>query len=292
MKKAVKTKANLKILYPIEALGVENAKAGEIRVESLPDRLKPKVDFPHRHDFYQLTFVTKGKGWHEIDFQKHKINGRQIFFMKPGQVHSWVFEKGAQGFVIEFTRESLPSVSAKSLLLLKQIPSIQDALIFKKENLWKDFEATCELMIKEFSNKSEHFEISLEGLLQSLLVSMLRVSEVSAQHNTSSLVEKFQQLVDEFYQTEHQVGFYADRLNMTPKALTMQVSRSLKKSPRTVIQDRFLLEAKRLLSYSDLSVAEVGYELGFDDANYFTRFFTKAAKISPSNFRDKVKALT
>lgn len=285
-------KKNLKILYPIEALGVEKAQAGEIRVETLSDRLKPKVDFPHRHDFYQLTFVTKGKGWHEIDFNKHKINGRQVFFMKPGQVHSWVFEKGADGFVIEFTRESLPSVSVKSLLLLKQIPLIEDALVFKKENQWKDFETTCELMIKEFSSKSEHFEISLEGLLQSLLVPLLRISEVSAQHNTSTVVDKFQKMVDEYFQTEHQVGFYAKKMNMTPKALTMQIRRSLKKSARLVIQDRFVLEAKRLLSYSDMSVAEVGYELGFEDANYFTRFFTKAAKISPSNFRDKVKSLT
>lgn len=283
---------NLKILYPIEALGVEKAQAGEIRVETLPDRLKPKVDFPHRHDFYQLTFVTKGKGWHEIDFTKHKISGRQIFFMKPGQVHAWVFAKGAQGYVIEFTRESLPSVSAKSLFLLKQIPLIQDALVFKKESLWKDFETTCELMISEFANKSEHFEVSLEGLLQSLLVPLLRSSENVAQHNTSTVVDKFQQLVDEYYQTEHQVGFYAEKMNMTPKALTMQVSRSLKKSPRAVIQDRFVLEAKRLLSYSDMSVAEVGYELGFEDSNYFTRFFTKAAKVSPSNFRKRVKSLS
>lgn len=291
MKKVAKSKANLKILYPIEALGVENASAGEIRVENLADRLKPKVDFPHRHDFFQLTFVIKGKGWHEIDFKKHKINGRQIFFMKPGQVHSWAFAKGAQGYVIEFTRESLPSVSAKSLFLLKQIPLIPDAVTFKKELLWQDFAKTCELMIKAFTNKSEYFEVSLEGLLQSLLVPLLRASEGSTQHNTSTLIEKFQHLVDEYYQTEHQVGFYAKKMNMTPKALTMQVRRSLKKSPRAVIQERFILEAKRMLSYSDMSVAEVGYELGFDDANYFTRFFTKAAKISPSNFRDKVKSL-
>lgn len=291
MKSVSKKEKNLKILYPIEALGVEKALAGEIRVETLSDRLKPKVDFPHRHDFYQLTFVTKGKGWHEIDFTKHKINGRQIFFMKPGQVHAWVFEKGAQGYVIEFTRESLPSVSAKSLFLLKQIPLIQDALVFKKESFWKDFETTCELMIAEFANKSEHFEVSLEGLLQSLLVPLLRASENVAQHNTSTLIEKFRHLVDEYYQTEHEVGFYAKKMNMTPKALTMQVSRSLKKSPRAVIQERFMLEAKRLLSYSDMSVAEVGYELGFDDANYFTRFFTKAAKISPVKFRNKVRML-
>lgn len=292
MKKAQKAKVNLKLLYPIEALGVEHAYPGEIRVEKLSERLKPKVDFPHRHDFYQLTFVTKGKGWHEIDFVRHKINGRQIFFMKPGQVHTWVFAKGAEGFVIEFTRESLPSLSEKSLLLLKQISAIQDATIFKNENLWKNFATICNLMLHEFTHKSEHFEISLEGLLQSLLVPLLRLSQVGAQHNTSTLVEKFQRLLEENFQAEQQVSFYARKLNMTPKALTMQIRRSLNKAPRAVIQERILLEAKRLLSYSDMSVAEVGYDLGFDDANYFTRYFTKAAKVSPSKFRDKVKILT
>lgn len=284
----------INILHPIEALGVQRASAGDIRVETLKERLKPKVDFPHRHDFYQLTFVTKGKGWHEIDFTKHKINGRQIFFMKPTQVHSWVFGKGADGFVIEFTRESLPSLSSKSLFLLKQIPQVVDSLSFKKETQWKDFLTTCELMLKEFQSKSSQFEVCLEGLLQNLLVQLIRVSEISegAQHNTSSVVERFQALVDVNFQKEHLVGFYAKKMNMTPKALTMQVSRALKKSPKAVIQDRFILEAKRLLSYSDLSVAEVGYELGFEDANYFTRFFTKAAKISPSSFRDRTRSLT
>ncbi|AZZ36924.1 AraC family transcriptional regulator [Bdellovibrio sp. qaytius] len=283
---------NIKILHPIEALGVEHAIAGEIRVETLSDRLKPKVDFPHRHDFYQLTFVTKGKGWHEIDFAKHKINGRQIFFMKPGQVHSWVFARGADGFVIEFTRESLPSLSSKSLFLLKQMAMVSDALSFKKESQWKDFQIICELMIKEYSLRSTQYEVCLEGLLQNLLVQLIRVSDKVAQHNTSSsIIDKFQKLVDENFKTQHLVGFYAKKMNMTPKALTMQVSRALKKAPKTVIQDRFILEAKRLLSYSDMSVAEVGYELGFEDANYFTRFFTKAAKVSPSNFRDKVKSL-
>lgn len=285
-------KSNLKIHHPIESLGVIKATAGEIRVETLSDRLKPKVDFPHRHDFYQLTFVTKGKGWHEIDFEKYKINGRQIFFMKPGQVHSWAFLKGTDGFVIEFTRESLPSLSSKSLFLLKLIPQVTDAITFKKEVQWKDFQSTCDLMVKEFSEKSSQYELCLEGLLQNLLVHLIRVSAGVAKHNTSSVVEKFQALVDENFTTQHLVGFYAKKMNMTPKALTMQVSRTLKKSPKGVIQDRFILEAKRLLSYSDLSVAEVGYELGFDDANYFTRFFTKTAKLSPAKFREKVKLIS
>lgn len=285
-------KANLKIHHPIEALGVIKATAGEIRVEKLSDRLKPKVGFPHRHDFYQLTFVTNGKGWHEIDFNKYKINGRQIFFMKPAQVHTWVFAKGAEGIVIEFTRESLPIISAKSLFLLKQVPAIADAIKFKSESQWSDFLTTCELMLKEFNAKKPQFEACLEGLLQNLLVQLVRVTESVTQHNTSSVIERFQKLVDENYQTEHLVGFYAKKMNMTPKALTMQVSRALKKSPKAVIQDRFILEAKRLLSYSELSVAEVGYELGFDDANYFTRFFTKAAKASPAKFRAKVKLVS
>lgn len=289
MTNLAKPQKNLKVLYSIEALGVQSVKAGAIRVESLHERLKPRVDFPHRHDFYQLTFVTQGQGWHEIDFKRYKINGRKIFFMKTSQVHSWFFKKGAQGFVIEFTRESLPSLSAKSLFLLQQISQIEDVITFKKESDWNFFETTCSLMLQEFSQKRDHFESSLEGFLQSLLVYLFRCSKKGALHNTSTLVEKFQNLVNQNYASEHKVSFYAIKLNMTPKALTMQIKRSLNKSPRQVIQDRLSLESKRLLSYSDLSVSEIGYELGFNDANYFTRFFTKAAKVSPAKFREKIK---
>ena len=73
--------------------------------------------------------------------------------------------------------------------------------------------------------------------------------------------------------------------------ITAKVNRVIGKSVRGVIQERCILESKRLLAYSDLSVSEISDELGFDDPNYFTRFFKLKTKNNPGKFRQKVRML-
>jgi AraC family transcriptional activator of pobA len=70
----------------------------------------------------------------------------------------------------------------------------------------------------------------------------------------------------------------------------MQLSRSIGKPPRTLIQERILLESKRYLAFSSLSIADIGYKLGFEDANYFTRFFRLHEKKTPAQFRKQINA--
>lgn len=277
------------ILHPIESLGVKKVSRGEIRVEKLSDRLEPKVAFPHRHDFFQLTLVTKGIGWHEIDFKKYKITGKKLFFMKPGQVHSWQLNKKSQGFVVEFTMDSLSrSIEAQAGRL--PLHTFADNITIKGPSAWMETVSICEIMEREFDRKSNNYEVALEGFLVGLLAGLSRFNESISSIKTNSIVERFQSLVNDKYKKEHTVQFYARALNMTPKSLTVKVGRTLGKSAMDVIQGRILLEAKRLLSYSDMSVAETGYILGFEDANYFTRFFKKLMGLSPTQFRDRVQA--
>ncbi|MBL7556936.1 MAG: helix-turn-helix domain-containing protein [Bdellovibrionaceae bacterium] len=277
------------ILHPIESLGVKKVSRGEIRVEKLSDRLEPKVAFPHRHDFFQITVVTKGLGWHEIDFKKHKVAGKKLFFMKPGQVHTWKFNKKSVGFVLEFTTDSL-SRSIETSAHRLPIATFADSIAIKGLSVWNEIESICQIMEHEFNRKSKNYEVALEGLLVCLLAGLSRSNENVAVAKANSIVERFQTLVNEKYKKEHTVQFYAHSLNVTSKALTMKIGRALGKSAMDVIQSRILLEAKRLLSYSDASVAETGYILGFEDANYFTRFFKKQMGLSPTQFRERIQA--
>lgn len=128
------------VLHPIESLGVKKVSRGEIRIEALSQRLIPAVEFPHRHDFYQITFVTSGTGWHEIDFRKYKVSTRQLFFMKPGQVHSWKFAENTKGFVVEFTSDSL--VQFTDLARRLQLGTIADNL-----KPPKDLESVCKFRV-------------------------------------------------------------------------------------------------------------------------------------------------
>jgi AraC-like DNA-binding protein len=95
----------------------------------------------------------------------------------------------------------------------------------------------------------------------------------------------FSQLVEWNYSRLHTVAEYAALLHITPKALNKRITRYSNTTPNDVIKNRIILEAKRLLVHTNLSVKEIGYKLGYDDASYFVRFFTKQADTSPNSFR-------
>ncbi len=102
------------------------------------------------------------------------------------------------------------------------------------------------------------------------------------------LLRQFNILVESHFKNEHQVVFYAEQLNKSPKTLS-NTFRQYNTAPLKIIQNRLILEAKRLLSYTDLSQKEVAYELGFEDASHFSRFFKNKVEISPSSFKNSKK---
>lgn len=279
----------MKPLHPIDAFGICEVTLSSIRVDRLEQRVEPKVPFPHKHDFYQFILITAGGGEHQIDFKKYSVSKNQIYLMKPGQIHTWSLRSGIKGYVVEFNHHSLQTQQEQNLDLIAPLEFIPDLMSIKKE---ADFETLMQLgqmMHKESQQKSVYQDISLKSLLNTFLIQIIRLSEARISHKAKneSVLEEFRHLVEHHFQTEHRVEFYAKKLGMTPKALTMQLSRLIKKSPRDVIQDRFLLEAKRYLAYSEMSIAEIGYAIGFEDANYFTRFFRQHEKITPAQFRKK-----
>lgn len=101
-----------------------------------------------------------------------------------------------------------------------------------------------------------------------------------------SIIRQYNLLVEKHYKTEHRVKFYADQLHRSPKTLANLFALYNDKSPLTIIQERVVLEAKRLLLYTDKSAKEIAYELGFADAGHFSAFFKKMTSQSPSDFRD------
>lgn len=260
--------------------------AGQIRIEKLQDRMQPKVPFPHKHNFYQILLITRGSGFHEIDFKAHKLARQQIFIMKPHQVHSWALDKRSDGFVVEFSAESLRPDNHKGPELHQLLLHCSDMITLSSTEEFKQLQTVCEIMRQEFLDKKENFDVCLNHYLEAFLLQVLRHAGVHTQDlKRTPLVTRFQELVERKYLQEHRVTFYAQALGVTAKALTMQTSRLLGRSPRQIIQERCLLEARRFLAYSDLSIAEIGYELGFEDPNYFTRFFRQQARITPAAFR-------
>lgn len=102
------------------------------------------------------------------------------------------------------------------------------------------------------------------------------------------LIRTYNSLVESHFRKEHSVSFYAEKLFKSPKTLSNSFAK-FKRSPLQIIHDRIILEAKRLLHYTDKTAKEIAYELGFDDASHLSRMFKKHTSISPSEFRKQLK---
>ena len=280
--------------HPLESLGLVQATRGEIRAERLERRLIPRVPFPHRHDFYQIVVIRKGRGWHQIDFQRHLVRPNQVFIIKPGQMHGWEFGSAIHGYIIEFTTESLAEGRGVSdSPIHARLSSLADVVqspekTNSKMTAPKIFEH-CELMCSEFDNRNDARESALQSLLNLVLIALYRLDKTASRvfHDEDRVIENFERLVEDHFRVEHRVEFYAKLLKLSPRALTMRLKRSLDRSARDLIQDRCLLEARRLLAYSAQPIHNISDLLGFQDPNYFSRIFKSKTRQTPAQFRTR-----
>jgi AraC-like DNA-binding protein len=178
-------------------------------------------------------------------------------------------------------------VGCKGILFFgaEDVPVIKipEAELEKFEILWKMFQM-------EMKSRDKLQIEMLQMMLKRLLILCTRLFK--DQHNVQQMndsqldiVREFNFLVERYFRQKHNVVDYAEMLHRSPKTLSNYFSLYNHKTPLQVIQHRILLEARRLLHYSDLAIKEIGYELGFDDIQSFSRFFRNKQGISPTAYR-------
>jgi len=160
-------------------------------------------------------------------------------------------------------------------------PNDSDA--FRLANLWN-------IMEDEMQARDNLQLEMLQMLLKRLLILCTRI--YNSQNNfdqlqlgQGDLFREFNFLVEQHFKTKHAVADYAELLNKSPKTLSNLFGKLKAKSPLQIIQNRIMLEVRRLLRYTDRPVSEIGYSVGFNDIQSFSRFFKKHEGISPSEYR-------
>lgn len=243
---------------------------------------------PHKHDFYMLFFVEKGSGVHNVDFTQYTVIDYQVYFIRLGQVHNWSLDVDTSGFQLMLSADviSIFSNLGKFPFFEQSVPSCLS--LNKKE--FEDFKThlhEIELLLSD--NDTLTKEIVLLRL--HLLLKLLQKQYLNQfpEHDSSTKPEKiikgFTGLIDDHFSKEPSVNFYADKLNITPNYLNILSQKYLKVPASDVIKQRTILEAKRLLTSTDLSIKEIGYQLGFNDNTYFTKVFKKYAGKTPGDFK-------
>ena len=152
------------------------------------------------------------------------------------------------------------------------------------------FELLYKVFLEEFRNPDHIQGEMLQMLLKRLIILTTRLAKqqliTKALNNDQiEIIRKFNFLVDINFRDKHRVNDYAEMLFKSPKTLSNLFAIYNQKSPQQVIHERLALEARRLLQYSDKQNQEIAFELGFNDAAYFSRFFKKMTGVTPSVFR-------
>jgi len=171
-----------------------------------------------------------------------------------------------------------------SQLPVFQIPAEE---LEKFDILWRMF--SIEMQSRD-SLQIEMLQMMLKRLLilSTRLYKAQKMSGIEAENGQMDIVREFSYLVEQHFKTKHTVADYADLLFKSPKTISNLFTRLGKKTPLQLIQERKMLEARRMLRYTDLPVKEIAYELGYEDLQAFSRFFKGQEHMSPSDFRSQV----
>lgn len=165
----------------------------------------------------------------------------------------------------------------------------------KKEQL--KFEVLHDVFIDELETKDNIQAEMLRMLMARFIIKSTRLLKAkqgiieTPKSSKVDLLRSFNFLVEQHFREAHSVGFYADKLFKSPKTLSNNFAK-LNRSPLQIIHERIVLEAKRLLIYTDKTAKEIAYEVGFDDASHLSRLFKKHTSQSPSDFKKQLKSLS
>ena len=279
-------------IYSIDTFK-NSAHARPYQIEVFDTHRHFDVIYPHKHDFFEILFLTKGSGIHEIDFIQHEIKENTIFFLSPGQVHNISTSDDVQGYILLFTSDFyLFNKQNKNKLL--ELPFFYNhsdytlPLHFSNENEAAFITSIFAKGVEDFNLNDEFSTELIEALLDLILVSCERLYPKTKQISGSKgnlLTKRFLQLIEENYQQNLSVSDYAEFLNVSANHLTETVKKITGQKSNDLIKNRILLEAKKLLTYTDLTVSEVAFELNFKDQSYFSRVFKRYFGHSPQTFK-------
>ena len=250
---------------------------------------------PHRHTFNELFLISSGSGFHIVDFVEYPIQPNTLFVVGRGQVHYWEIETLPTGFVILFEEEVFPFFGHDSLLTQLNLfsPFGKAARYLSiEEAMW--FQQMMEYVESEFQTNDFGWRETIVSLLQMMLIRAQRFFN-KASESTESLVagqritRQFLDQVEQSINENLSVGQLAETIGVTVAHMTTMVRQVMGVSAGTLLRQRRVLEAKRLLVHTDMTIAEVAYALSFADPSYFGRFFKRETKSTPRQFREEFK---
>jgi AraC family transcriptional activator of pobA len=280
-------------LYSIDRFKKREGRDHPYEIEIFDKNRDFKVTYPHRHDFYEILFLTKGRGKHTIDLKQYEIRPNSIFFLSPGQIHSLELSDDIYGYIFLFTSEfyHLNKQDKNKLLEFSFFYNISSENPPLYLNAPKDVQLMADLFTQACNENKNDFNDSqdlIRSLLDIILIKCQRLYPSNPKEKANKgrlMVKKFKQLIEEKYMDNHSVKHYAGLLSITQNHLSETVKDITGRTPLDLINEKMILEIKRMLLHSELNISEIAYHLNFEDQSYFSKYFKKNTGLTPIEFR-------
>lgn len=246
---------------------------------------------PRRIMKFVLVYCTGGTISMTIDETEFHLSATQVITITSGQVHQLKKSAGATGFILEFALDFFCKDDKDIELIfhnglfchfgMNEVITVDGPLM----------EEQLSLIQQELSEQPYQYIISVRSRIALLLVAINRakVSRGDEIWKPDALFLKFLEAVRSNFEHNYSVSDFAGLLQTTELKLNEQARLHAGKTAQNVIYGQIISEAKRLLTYTDLSVKEIAYQLGFNDPFYFSNFFKKQTNVAPKQYKEGIK---
>lgn len=283
-------------VYSLSSFSSPERKSQQFQVEVFDAKRHFSVKYPHRHDFFEILFLKKGSGFHVIDANNYEIKPPCVFFMSPGQAHKFEFSNDIEGYIFIFTADFylINKNNQNSLIEFPFFFTLQQdnpPLILSKKDDVHFLESLFVRAIAELKeNRTGAIDVlrsALDLILTTCATNYGLVESMSGKGKGQILVKRFYSLVEDNHQKNLSIRQYAEILAVSPNHLSQTLKKLTGRTAIQIIKSKQILEIKRLLVHTNMTVSEIATQFNFFDQSYFSKFFKRETGMLPLQYRSK-----
>lgn len=259
------------------------------------EQAKDPVSFQELKEAYYFIILFDGDFSFSVDFHKYQCSGKNLLFLSPHQLLKWhsgntlitgILKFHGDFYCIEYHKKE---VACNGILFNNIYESpfvlVPDAIFEEIKDIFKK--------LAEFDISGKSYDLSIaKSYLQLILALSSREKQIQISNRAIALqkeqVSDFQSVLEDHFIHSRSVSFYAVHYGLSVDAFSKKIKSYYGKSPSRLIQERLVLEAKKMLHLTHKNIKEIAADLCFEDQFYFSRYFKKQVGISPKAFREQV----